>query len=58
MFGKSNFGLFSSVCAMAEVAQFLKALSEECLDRCTKEQLLKIADHYEVEISEKRLKDS
>ncbi len=53
-----NCGLFSRLCTMAEVAEFVKAPSEEFLDRCTKEQLLKIADYYEVEISDKRLKDT
>ncbi len=42
---------------MVEVAEF-KALSKEFLDRCTKEQLLKIVNNYEVEISDKRLKDT
>lgn len=43
---------------MAEIADFVKAQSGEFLDRCTKEQLLKIADHYEVEISDKQLKET
>ena len=40
------------------VAEFVKSPLEEVLDRCTKEQLLKLAVHYEIEISNKRLKDT
>ncbi|XP_030294105.1 uncharacterized protein LOC115594274 [Sparus aurata] len=43
---------------MAEVAEFVKAPAEELLDKCTKEQLLKIAEHYDIDISDKRLKDT
>lgn len=43
---------------MAEVSDFVKAPSEEFLDRCTKEQLLRIADHFEIEVCDKRLKDT
>lgn len=35
----------------------MKTPSDSFLDSCTKEQLLKIADHYKIEISDKRLKD-
>ncbi len=43
---------------MALVEAFCETPSEELLDGCTKEQLLKIADHYSVDISDKRLKDT
>ncbi|XP_036974481.1 uncharacterized protein LOC119030758 [Acanthopagrus latus] len=43
---------------MAEVADFVKAPSEALLDKCTREQLLKIADHYQIEVGDKRLKDA
>lgn len=42
---------------MAHIENF-ETPSELFLDGCTKEQLLKIADHYKVEISDKRLKDT
>ena len=37
---------------------FVKAPSEELLDSCTKEQLLKIVERYEIQISDKQLKDT
>ena len=43
---------------MAEVADFVKAPSEALLDKCTREQLVKIADHYRIEVGDKRLKDT
>lgn len=43
---------------MAEIADFVEAPSEEFLDKCAKEQLLRIAEHYEIEISGNRLKDT
>lgn len=42
---------------MADVSDFVKALSEGLLDRCTREQLLKIMDHYRIEVGDKRLED-
>lgn len=42
---------------MAEIADFVKTPSEELLDSCIKEQLL-TAEHYEVEISDRRLQDT
>lgn len=43
---------------MAEIADFVEAPSEEFLDKCAKEELLRIAEHYEIEISGNRLKDT
>ena len=43
---------------MAQMEAFFETPSEGFLDGCTKEQLLKIADHYKIEISDKRLKDT
>ena len=43
---------------MSEVTEFVSAPTEEFLDKCTKDQLLRIADHYKIEISDKRLKDT
>lgn len=40
------------------IADSVKASSVEFLNRCTKEQLLKLAEHYYAEISEKRLKNT
>lgn len=40
------------------VDEFIESPSEEILNQCTKDQLLKIADHYKIEISATRLKDS
>lgn len=45
-------------CIMAELSDFVEAPSEEFIDECTKEQLLKIAAHYKVDIPDKRLKDN
>ena len=39
------------------VDEFIRFPSEELLDLGTKEQLLKVAEHYKVEISDKRLKN-
>ena len=39
------------------IEDFFDSPSEEWLDLCTKEQLLKIAEHYEIDIGDKRLKD-
>lgn len=43
---------------MADISDFVKAPSEDFLNKCTKEQLLKIADHFEIDISDRRLKDT
>ena len=43
---------------MAECDAFIAAPSEEALGRCTKEQLLMIAEHFPVVISDKRLKEN
>ena len=43
---------------MTAVEDFIGAPSEELLAGLTKDQLLRLADHYNVEVSDKRLKDS
>lgn len=45
---------------MASLNDFISAPSEELLCQLTKEQLLSLASHYDIEIasSDKRLKDS
>lgn len=43
---------------MASLAEFIRTPSEELLGRSNKEQLLKIAAHYGVEISDKLLKEN
>uniref|UniRef100_A0A3B5QIF6 CCHC-type domain-containing protein n=1 Tax=Xiphophorus maculatus TaxID=8083 RepID=A0A3B5QIF6_XIPMA len=43
---------------MANVDGFLRDPSEEGLERCIREQLLKIAEHFKLEVSDKRPKDS
>ncbi|KAK0135460.1 Transposable element Tcb2 transposase [Merluccius polli] len=42
---------------MAECEAFMAAPSEEALDKCTKEQLLKLSDHYSVAVIDRRRKD-
>lgn len=42
---------------MTSVAECFASPSEKVLDLCTKEQLLKIADHYDVDVGDKCLKD-
>jgi len=44
----------------SNVEDFLKAPSEETLEKCTKEQLLLIASHYDIELTtaDKKLKES
>ena len=42
---------------MAECEAFMAAPSEEALDKCTKEQLLKLSDHYSVAVIGRRRKD-
>ncbi len=43
---------------MADVEKFAKSPSHVSLNKCTKEQLLKIAEFYEIKISDKRFKES
>lgn len=44
---------------MASLVQdFIQDPSESLLDQCTKEQLLRIAQHYKVDIPDKKLKES
>ena len=44
---------------MAEFESFIAAPLEEALDKCTREQLLLLADHYEVVVTgDKRLKET
>ncbi len=40
------------------VEDFISSPSEAVLDSCTKDQLSKIADHYGIEIGDRRVKDS
>jgi len=42
------------------VEDFVASPSEELLDNCTKEQLIKIAEHYAIEIdsNDKKLKEN
>ena len=51
-----------SICLCVTMASYIDELicfpSEDLLDLGTKEQLLKVAEHYKVEISDKRLKNS
>ena len=42
---------------MVTVEDFFASPSEEFLDICTKEQLLQIAEHYDVDVGDKRLKE-
>jgi len=44
--------------SMASVEDFLSPPSEEGLERCTRDQLLRIADHFDLEVSDRRSKDS
>lgn len=43
---------------MAGVDVFIATPSEEFLDQCTRDQLLKIADHYEITVGDRRLKEN
>lgn len=42
---------------MSAVEEFIASQSEEVLDLCTKEQLLKIAEHYDIDFSNNMLKE-
>lgn len=46
------------LCVMAWVDYFIEAPSKAFLNHCTKDQLLKIADHYKIDAGDKRLKDN
>lgn len=39
----------------SRLSSFVQAPSEIGLEMCTKEQLLEIADHYQIEIADKKL---
>ena len=43
---------------MASVEDFLRAPSEEWLERCSREQLVKIAEYYELDVGDKRMKEN
>lgn len=43
---------------MASVEDFLRAPSEELLERCSRQQLVKIDDHFEIDGSDKRMKEN
>ncbi len=43
---------------MADVEKFVNSPSQVSLNECTKEQLLRIAEFYEIKISDKRFKES
>ena len=40
------------------VEEFLKTPSEELLERCSREQLVKIADHFEMDVGDRRSKEN
>uniref|UniRef100_A0A8D0AC21 CCHC-type domain-containing protein n=1 Tax=Sander lucioperca TaxID=283035 RepID=A0A8D0AC21_SANLU len=40
------------------LSSFVQAPSEVALELCTKEQLIEIADHYQIEIADKKLKET
>lgn len=42
---------------MADIGAFVASLSEEALEKLTKEQLLKLAEYYEVTVGDKLLKE-
>ncbi len=43
---------------MATVEEFMRTPSEELLERCLREQLVKIAEHFKLDVRDKRLKES
>ena len=43
---------------MTTVEEFLKAPSEELLECCSREQLVIIADHYEMDVGDKRSREN
>ena len=48
----------SIVGSMASVEEFLKAPSEELLEGCSREQLVRIAEHYDLDVGDKRMKEN
>ena len=42
---------------MASVLEFVAAPSEVFMNSCTKEELLQMADHYEIRVADKKRKD-
>ena len=42
---------------MATVTGFVQSPLDELLNSCTKEQLLKLVEHYDIDTGEKRLKE-
>nr|XP_046229617.1 uncharacterized protein LOC124050808 isoform X1 [Scatophagus argus] len=43
---------------MASVEEFLRAPSEELLESCSREQLVRIADYFSLDVGDKRMKDN
>ena len=43
---------------MAAVSDFFDRPSEDFLDQCLREHLVKIAEHYEIVVGDKRLKEN
>ena len=50
---RDTFFVYLLVTMAFNVDEFIRFPSEELLELCTKEQLLEIAEHYQVEISDK-----
>lgn len=48
---------FCTSVIMAGVEDFVRAPSAEFVEQCTKEQLLKLAEHYNAYVSDKRLRE-
>ncbi|KAK0137877.1 hypothetical protein N1851_025923 [Merluccius polli] len=42
---------------MTTLEEFLRAPSEELLERCSREQLVRIAEHFKMDVGDKRLKE-
>lgn len=45
-------------CKITHVEHFLASHSEEVLEKCLREQLVNIAEHYQIEVGDKRLKEN
>lgn len=43
---------------MSLVEEFVDAPSVELLEQCTKDQLIKLAEYFKIELTEKRLKEN
>lgn len=43
---------------MADIESFVKAPSHSFFEKCTKELLLRIAAHYEIDVADKKLKEN